>query len=253
MAKCDMEGRVVLVTGAGSGIGRACALEFASRGCRVVVTDVDERGGEETVRMVGEAGSDAFFMRVDVTKPADLQAAVQAAVERFGSLDYAVNNAGIGGPSAPTGEYPEDGWRQVIDINLSGVFYGMRAQIPQMLKQGRGAVVNIASILGLVGFPNSPAYVAAKHGVLGLTKTAALEYSGQGIRINAVCPGFIETSMTKALREDEALHEMLVSKHATGRLGRAEEVAAAVAFLCCDESSFVSGSHLLVDGGYVAA
>ncbi len=253
MAKCDMEGRVVLVTGAGSGIGRACALEFASRGCRVVVTDVDERGGEETVRMVGEAGSDAFFMRVDVTKPTDLQAAVQAAVERFGSLDYAVNNAGIGGPSAPTGEYPEDGWRQVIDINLSGVFYGMRAQIPQMLKQGRGAVVNIASILGLVGFPNSPAYVAAKHGVLGLTKTAALEYSGQGIRINAVCPGFIETSMTKALREDEALHEMLVSKHATGRLGRAEEVAAAVAFLCCDESSFVSGSHLLVDGGYVAA
>lgn len=253
MAKCDMEGRVVLVTGAGSGIGRACALELASRGCRVVVTDVDERGGEETVRMVGEAGSDAFFMRVDVTKPADLQAAVQAAVERFGSLDYAVNNAGIGGPSAPTGEYPEDGWRQVIDINLSGVFYGMRAQIPQMLKQGRGAVVNIASILGLVGFPNSPAYVAAKHGVLGLTKTAALEYSGQGIRINAVCPGFIETSMTKALREDEALHEMLVSKHATGRLGRAEEVAAAVAFLCCDESSFVSGSHLLVDGGYVAA
>ncbi|MCU0507938.1 MAG: SDR family oxidoreductase [Anaerolineae bacterium] len=253
MAKCDMEGRVVLVTGGGSGIGRACALEFASRGCRVVVTDVDERGGEETVGLVKGAGNDAFFVRVDVTKLADLEAAVAAAVERFGSLDYAVNNAGIGGPTAPTGEYPEDGWRQVIDINLSGVFYGMRAQIPQMLKQGRGAIVNMASILGLVGFAGSPAYVAAKHGVLGLTKTAGLEYAAQGIRVNAVCPGFIETSMTKALREDEALHEMLVSKHATGRLGRAEEVAAAVAFLCCDESSFVSGSHLLVDGGYVAA
>lgn len=253
MTKCDMEGRVALVTGGGSGIGRACLLEFASRGCRVVVTDVDERGGEETVRMVQEAGSDSFFMRLDVTKLAESQAAVRAAVERFGSLDYAVNNAGIGGPAAPTGEYPEDGWRQVIDINLSGVFYGMRAQIPQMLKQGRGAIVNMASILGLVGFAGSPAYVAAKHGVLGLTKTAALEYSGQGIRINAVCPGFIETSMTKALREDKALLEMLVAKHATGRLGRAEEVAAAVAFLCCDESSFVSGSHLLVDGGYVAA
>jgi NAD(P)-dependent dehydrogenase (short-subunit alcohol dehydrogenase family) len=248
-----MEGRVALVTGGGSGIGRACALEFASRGCRVVVTDVDERGGAETVRMVGEAGSEAFFTRVDVTKLADLQAAVDAAVERFGSLDYAVNNAGIGGPAAPTGEYPEDGWRQVIDINLSGVFYGMRAQIPQMLQQGRGAIVNMASILGLVGFAGSPAYVAAKHGVLGLTKTAALEYSGQGIRINAVCPGFIETSMTKALREDQNLHQMLVSKHATGRLGRAEEVAAAVAFLCCEESSFISGGHLLVDGGYIAA
>jgi NAD(P)-dependent dehydrogenase (short-subunit alcohol dehydrogenase family) len=248
-----MEGRVVLITGAGSGIGRACAEEFASRGCRIVVTDLDQQGGDETVSLVKQAGSDAFFMRVDVTKLADLEAAVRAAVERFGSLEYAVNNAGIGGPSAPTGEYPEDGWRQVIDINLSGVFYGMRAQIPQMVKQGRGAIVNMASILGLVGFAGSPAYVAAKHGVLGLTKTAGLEYAGRGIRINAVCPGFIETSMTKALREDKALHEMLVSKHATGPLGRAEEVAAAVAFLCCDESSFVSGSYLLVDGGYVAA
>jgi NAD(P)-dependent dehydrogenase (short-subunit alcohol dehydrogenase family) len=253
MAQCDMDGRVVMITGAGSGIGRACAQEFASRGCKVVVTDVDEQGGEETVRMVREAGSDAFFTRVDVTKLADLEAAVRAAVDRFGSLDYAVNNAGIGGPAASTGEYPEDGWRKVIDINLSGVFYGMRAQIPQMLKQGRGAIVNVASILGLVGFATAPAYVAAKHGVLGLTKTAALEYSNQGIRVNAVCPGFIETSMTQQLREDKAAYGMLVSKHATGRLGRADEVAAAVAFLCCDESSFVSGGHLLVDGGYVAA
>jgi NAD(P)-dependent dehydrogenase (short-subunit alcohol dehydrogenase family) len=253
MAKCDMEGRVVLVTGAGAGIGRACAEEFASRGCNVVVTDVDQQGGDETVALVKQAGTDAFFVRVDVTKLSDLEAAVAATVERFGSLDYAVNNAGIGGPAALTGEYPEDGWRQVIDINLSGVFYGMRAQLPQMVKQGHGAIVNMASILGLVGFATAPAYVAAKHGVLGLTKTAALEYSGQNIRINAVCPGFIETSMTQQLREDKALLEMLVSKHATGRLGRAEEVAAAVAFLCCDESSFVSGGHLLVDGGYVAA
>jgi NAD(P)-dependent dehydrogenase (short-subunit alcohol dehydrogenase family) len=249
----EMTGRVALVTGAGSGIGRAAAIGFAQRGARVVVTDVDEQGGQETVRLVKETGSDAFFQKVDVRKSAEIEAAVKAAVDHYGRLDYAVNNAGIGGAAAPVGEYPEDQWRLVIDINLTGVFLGMKAEIQQMLKQGGGAIVNMASILGLVAFEGSPAYVASKHGVVGLTKAAALEYSASGIRVNAVCPGFIATSMTEQLREDEAVNQMLVKKHPIGRLGNAEEVAAVVLWLCSDAASFVSGGTYQVDGGYLTA
>lgn len=249
----EMTGKVALVTGAGSGIGRASAVGFAQRGARVIVTDVDEQGGQETVRLVKEAGSDGLFVRVDVTKAADIEAAVKAAVDHYQRLDYAVNSAGIGGAAALVGDYPEDQWRLVIDINLTGVFLGMKAEIQQMLKQGGGAIVNLASILGLVAFEGSPAYVASKHGVVGLTKAAALEYSARGIRANAVCPGFIATSMTKQLREDEAVNQMLIKKHPMGRLGTAEEVAALVLWLCSDAASFVSGGTYEVDGGYLTS
>lgn len=176
---------------------------------------------------------------------------VRATVEAFGALHFACNNAGIGGPAAPTGEYPIDGWEQVIAINLSGVFYCMRYQIPEMLKAGGGVIVNMASILGTVGYAQSPAYVAAKHGVVGLTKTAALEYSSQGIRVSAVCPAFIRTPLIEEnLAQD--VRDYLVTQHPVGRLGEPEEVAELVVWLCSDAASFIMGSPILVDGGYVA-
>jgi NAD(P)-dependent dehydrogenase (short-subunit alcohol dehydrogenase family) len=173
-------------------------------------------------------------------------------VEKFGRLDIACNNAGIGGPQAPTADYPLDGWAQVIGINLSGVFYGMKYQLPAMLKNGGGAIVNMASILGAVGFAGAPAYTAAKHGVVGLTQAAALEYSAQGVRINAVGPGFIHTPMISALEDNQAVNDMLVAAHPIGRLGRAEEVAELVLWLSSDKASFVTGSYYPVDGGYLA-
>lgn len=174
-----LEGKVAIVTGGGSGIGQSTALAYAREGVKVVVSDVDEQGGNETVRLIEAQGGEARFVRADVSKPAEVEQLVRATVEAFGALHFACNNAGIGGPAAPTGEYPIDGWEQVIAINLSGVFYCMRYQIPEMLKAGGGVIVNMASILGTVGYAQSPAYVAAKHGVVGLTKTAALEYSSQ--------------------------------------------------------------------------
>lgn len=246
-----LNGKVAIVTGGASGIGRSTALAFAREGVKVMVSDVDEQGGNETVRLIEEKGGEARFFKTDVSNAAEVEQLVRATVEAFGALHFACNNAGIGGPAAPVGEYPIDGWDKVIGINLSGVFYGMRYQIPEMLKAGGGVIVNMASILGTVGFANSAAYVAAKHGVIGLTKNAALEYSSKGIRVTAVCPAFIRTPMIENGLSQEVL-DWLVTKHPIGRLGEPEEVAELVVFLCSDEASFITGGYYLVDGGYVA-
>lgn len=243
--------RVALVTGAGSGIGRAIAHGLAAAGARVVVSDLDEAGGAETVAAIEKSGGTATFVRGDVSKPEDGEALVGSAVKEFGALHVAVNNAGIGGPSAPTGDYPIDGWDRVIAINLSGVFYGMRYQIPAMLDSGGGAIVNVASILGQVGFANSCAYVAAKHGVVGLTRNAAIEYAARGVRVNAVGPAFINTPLIEKNMTPEA-RAGLVAKHPIGRLGEPEEVAELVVWLSSDKASFVTGSYYAIDGGYLA-
>ena len=247
----QLQNKVAIVTGGGSGIGRSVALAYAVEGAKVVVSDVQEKEGLETVELIKQAGGEAFFFTADVSSPADNEALVHAAVETYGALHIACNNAGIGGAAAPVGEYPIEAWDKVIAINLSGVFYGMRYQIPEMLKAGGGTIVNMASILGNVGFANSAAYVAAKHGVVGLTKNIALEYGSQGIRANAVGPAFIKTPLLKDM--DEATLGWLESKHPIGRLGAPEEVAELVLWLSGPKSSFVTGSYYPVDGGYLAS
>jgi NAD(P)-dependent dehydrogenase (short-subunit alcohol dehydrogenase family) len=242
-----LENKVAIVTGGGSGIGRAVALLYAAKGAKVVVADIDEKSGNETVLLIQKNSGEATFIKSDASKPPDCQSLVEQTVKRYGSLHVACNNAGIGGPSAPTGEYPIDGWDKVIGVNLSGVFYGMRYQIPEMLKVGGGVIVNMASILGQVGFRNAPAYVAAKHGIVGLTKNAALEYSSLNIRINAVGPAFIKTPMIKDIDE-----KLLIPLHPIGRLGMPEEVAELVLFLSSTKASFITGGYFAIDGGYLA-
>ena len=247
-----LNNKIVLITGASSGIGRATALICAREGAKIVVSDINAAAGEETAVLVRSQGADAIFVAADVGIPEHAKVLVVRAVAHFGRLDIACNNAGIGGPTAATADYPLDGWAEVININLSGVFYGMRQQIAAMLKTGGGAIVNVASVLGAVAFARSPAYTAAKHGVVGLTQAAALEYGAQGIRINAVGPGFIHTAMVSKLEQDAAVNAMLVAAHPIGRLGRAEEVAELIAWLASDRASFVTGSYYPVDGGYLA-
>lgn len=246
------EGRVALVTGGGSGIGRESSLGFARGGAKVVVADIDEVGGNETVELVAAAGSEAIFVRTDVSRPEDIEAAVAAAGKAFGGLHVVVNNAGIGGEANLTGDYSLEGWHKVIDINLNGVFYGMRYGIPAILASGGGSIVNVSSILGLVGWSTAPAYVAAKHGVSGLTKAAAAEYAQQGVRVNSVHPGFIETPLlTKAgITPGTDGYAFIAGKHAMNRLGTADEVARLIVWLASDEASFVTGSNMAVDGGY---
>lgn len=242
--------QVALVTGAASGIGKATALLYAKHGAKVVVSDMNENGGQETVAEIKAIGGEAIFVKADVSKPSDNEALVEQAVKIFGRLDIACNNAGIGGENNPVGKLSIDNWDKVIAINLSSVFYGMKYQISAMLKQGKGAIVNMASILGQVGFENSAAYVAAKHGVVGVSQNAAIEYSKYGIRINAVGPGFIETPLLNKMMPDEK--QALIKLHPIGRLGKAEEVAELVIWLSSEKASFVTGSYYPVDGAYLA-
>ena len=249
----QLDGKVALITGAGSGIGRASALAFAREGARVAVADIVVEGGEETVRMVQEAGGEAFFIKVDVANAADVEAMVNTVVDTYGRIDCAYNNAGIEGRLASTDAYPEDVFDKVIAINLTGVWLCMKYELPHMLKQGSGAIVNTASGAGLIGVAGMSAYVASKHGVVGLTKTAALEYAKSGIRVNAVCPGLIQTPMVERITaEQPQLGEALVAAEPIGRTGKPEEIAESAVWLCSDAASFVTGHAMSVDGGFVA-
>ena len=245
-----LAGKTAIVTGAGSGIGRAIAYRLAGEDANVVVSDVNEAGGNATLAELLKRNRRAIFLRADTSNPKDSETAVRAAVEEFGSLHIAVNNAGIAGTTAPVGEYPIGSWDKVIAVNLSGVFYGMRYQIPMMLAAGGGSIVNVSSVLGQVGFRNAAAYVAAKHGILGLTKSAALEYGAKQIRVNAVGPGFIMTPLLKNMSPDAL--KTVEGMHAAGRLGTSDEVAQLVLWLSSDQASFVTGAYYPVDGGYLA-
>jgi NAD(P)-dependent dehydrogenase (short-subunit alcohol dehydrogenase family) len=244
-------GKVALVTGAASGIGEAVALRLAKGGAQVVVADMDTEGTARVVHAIKTGGGQAAPFEVNVADPLEVEALVAFAERTYGGLHLAVNNAGIGGPSASTADYPLDGWQKVMDVNLNAVFYGMKYQIAAMLRAGGGSIVNMASILGSVGFANSSAYVTAKHGVLGLTKAAAIEYAAKGIRVTAVGPGFIDTPLLSKNLDAPTL-KAIAGMHPVGRLGRSEEVAALTCFLLSDEASFITGSYHLVDGGYVA-
>ncbi len=249
-----LAGKVALVTGGASGIGRATALAMAREGARVVVADVAEAGGAETVQRIAAAGGQAVFQRADVAEPDDVEALVRCAVETYGRLDCAFNNAGIEGAVAAPHEYPDDVFDRVIAVNLKGVWLCLKAEVRQMLAQGGGAIVNTASAAGLVGAPTISAYDASKHGVVGLTKSFALAYARQGIRVNAVCPGIIRTPMVERsfLARDPNAAARLEASEPVGRLGTPEEVAEAVVWLCSDAASFVTGVALPVDGGMVA-
>ena len=245
-------GKVAIVTGGAAGIGRATALAFAREGAKVIVADVQTDDGNETIRLIQEAGGEARFVKTNVAHSADVAHLITIATATYGRIDYGVNNAGIEGAFARTAECSDENWERTIAINLTGVWLCMRAELPELLKQGGGAIVNMASVAGLVGFPNLPAYVASKHGVVGLTKAAALEYAEQGIRINAVCPGVIRTAMVeRVIGGDPAVEALYTSMEPIGRLGQPEEIADAVVWLCSDHASFVTGQALAVDGGLV--
>jgi NAD(P)-dependent dehydrogenase (short-subunit alcohol dehydrogenase family) len=223
---------------------------FAEQGAKVVVSDINESNGSSAVEELKKKGGDAFFINADSSKPEDNEALIKQTIQKYGRLDIAVNNAGIGGPLSATGEYPIDGWQKVIEINLSGVFYGLRYQIPAMQEKG-GSIINVASILGQAGTKFSPAYVAAKHGVVGLTKASALEYADKNIRINSIGPGYIKTPLVmKSL--DDAARNALVGLHPIGRLGESEEIAELILWLASSKSSFVTGAYYPIDGGYLA-
>lgn len=245
-----LQGKVALVTGAGSGIGRAVAIQYAAAGAKVVVSDINSQGGEATIGAIREAGGDAIFVRANIALPADNEALVAAAVKQYGALHIACNNAGISTPPADIGEYEIADWDKVIGINLSGVFYGMRYQLPALLASGGGAIVNMASILGQVATRQNSAYVAAKHGVVGLSKAAALEYATRGIRVNSVGPGYIDTPLLQTMSVEA--RAPLIAQHPIGRLGKSEEVAELVVWLSSDKASFVTASYYPVDGGLLS-
>ena len=246
----DFSGKVAIVTGAGGGIGRASALQFARAGAAVVVADVNEAGGNETVAMAHACGGRATFVRTDVSESHSVQEMVARTIDEFGRLDYAHNNAGVAGEQNDVSEMGEEEWDRVQGVMLRGVFLCMKYEIPHLLADG-GAIVNTASGAGLVAYPGQAAYVSSKHGVIGLTKTAALEYGARGIRINAVCPGTVLTPMVETVIEEQNLEPQLIALHPIGRIGTADEVANGVMWLCSDDASFVIGHTLSVDGGYV--
>ncbi|OFZ28327.1 MAG: short chain dehydrogenase [Bdellovibrionales bacterium RIFCSPHIGHO2_01_FULL_40_29] len=249
----DFQKSVAFITGASSGIGRATALAFGKNNAQVAIADVNEDAGLQIVEIIRASGGQAQFTKCDVSRDDEVQKAIQETVKNFGSLDFAFNNAGIEGEQAFTPECSVENWNRVIDINLKGVWLCMKYQIPQMLKQGRGSIVNCSSIAGLIGFPGSPAYVASKHGVIGLTKTAALEYAKQNIRVNAICPGVIQTPMVERFVHSEAqVKKQLVESEPIGRVGEPDEIAAAALWLCSDSSSFITGHPMVVDGGWIA-
>lgn len=247
-------GKVAFVTGAATGIGRATALDFARKGANVVVADVNGDEAKRTVDLIKKEKGQAVFFYTDVSDEQNVESSIAETVKVFGRLDFACNNAGIEGVSAPVADMKTSDWQRVINVNLTGIFLCMKYEIPEMLRAGGGAIVNMASILGRVGFANAAAYTSAKHGVLGLTKVAALEYASQGIRINAVCPAFIETPMLEraGITSDPTVKKAMEALHPIGRLGRADEVAKVVTWLCSPEASFVAGESILVDGAYVA-
>jgi NAD(P)-dependent dehydrogenase (short-subunit alcohol dehydrogenase family) len=251
----QLNGKVALVTGGASGIGRATALAFAREGAKLIIADMNEEGGQQTVHMIAEHGGEATFVQVDVSRATEVAAMISRTVQTYGRLDCAHNNAGIGSrPRVLLHELSEESWDRVISINLKGVWLCMKYEIIQMCTQGGGAIVNTASIMGLVGsWSRSGAYNASKHGVVGLTKTAALEYAKSGIRVNAVCPGYIRTPLIEeALTSNPEMEAQIVARHPVGRMGRPEEIAEAVVWLCSDAASFVTGHTMTVDGGYVA-
>lgn len=250
----DLSKRVVFITGAATGIGRATAVEFARSGANVVVVDINENEAHETMNKIETMGSaKALFIKCDTSKDSDVKAAVDKTVQTFGRLDIAFNNAGVEGEHALTADTTEENWDRVMNINLKGVWHCMKYQIPVMLKQKGGSIVNCASIAGVVGFMGSPAYVASKHGVIGLTKTAALEYAKMNIRINAICPGIIQTPMIdRFVKGSDANLKALEAGEPIGRVGQPEEIASAALWLGSSQSSFVTGHSLVVDGGWVA-
>ena len=241
------------MTGGASGLGRVSAIALAQAGSKVAVSDVNVSEGEATARMISDAGGQAIFVKADVTKPAEVEALVQETARTFSRLDLALNNAGIDGVRARTADYPEDVWHQVINVNLTGVFLCMKFELPLMVKQGSGVIINMSSVAGVTGFPGHAAYTASKHGVIGLTRTAAIDYAKAGIRVNAICPAYTRTPMlSRMLEQRPDLEAKLISRVPLRRLGTAEEIAQAVLYLFSNAAAFITGHSLVMDGGIVA-
>ncbi len=246
----ELKNKVALVTGAGSGIGKAIARLYADQGAKVVINDIDKGSGLKVVNQIESAGGEAYFIEADASKDTEVERLFDQTVDKYGGLDIVCNNAGIGGEKNLTGDYSSESWNKVVDINLNGVFYGCKYALEHMSKNGGGVIVNMASIHGTVAAPNSAAYTATKHAVVGLTKNIGAEYGNQNIRCNAVGPAYIDTPLLESL--DDKMIEQLIEKHPMKRLGTPEEVAQLVLFLSCDKSSFMTGGYYLIDGGYTA-